>query len=277
MFAKRHKASFLILCLVMVSLFTQGEVLSEEFPDRSTEYEFVAYTIPKSGSHLLDCSIRLMTGRVNYFFNPPKPLINIVDCKNRIDYLNSIHRYEMSHLPFHQGEMKLRQDLNCKILFTVRDPRDVVLSFKDYIEKGFVLCPWERKNWSKMTEDEKILFVIEKVHGVGIRQIFERRLPWGNSHLSYTVKFENLVGEKGGGTREAQMTELSNIADHIGVNISDGELNKVSENLFGWGGTFNKGKIGRWKGSFNELQKQRCKDLFGDIIILLGYEEDNNW
>ena len=40
---------------------------------------------------------------------------------------------------------------------------------------------------------------------------------------------------------------------------------------------FRKGTSGDWKNYFKELHKSEFKNQYGDILIKLGYEKDNNW
>ena len=234
--------------------------------------EFAAYTIPKSGSHLLDCTLRLMTNRANFFYIPPRSVQSLEVLADRIHYLHSINRYEMSHLPYDAKEDSFRRALNCKIFFNIRDPRDVTLSFVDYIDKGAVIEGAERQRWNLLSRNQKISYVLEKVHGVGIYTFIQSRLSWMDSPQTLVVKFENLVGEKGGGSNELQRTELQKIAHHIGLQLTDQKLEFVGQNLFGWGGTFNKGLIGRWKEEFTPEHIALSNQLFKDLYSRLGYE-----
>jgi len=41
--------------------------------------------------------------------------------------------------------------------------------------------------------------------------------------------------------------------------------------------TFRSGKIGEWRKCFTEGHKKTFKDVAGDLLIKLGYEQDNDW
>lgn len=41
--------------------------------------------------------------------------------------------------------------------------------------------------------------------------------------------------------------------------------------------TFRSGKIGSWKSNFNAQNKNTFKQITGDLLIRLGYEENTNW
>jgi hypothetical protein len=42
-------------------------------------------------------------------------------------------------------------------------------------------------------------------------------------------------------------------------------------------GTYRKGQPGGWKDNFSNRNKDVFKDVSGDLLIRLGYEEDRNW
>lgn len=42
-------------------------------------------------------------------------------------------------------------------------------------------------------------------------------------------------------------------------------------------GTFRKGQTGEWQEHFSDANKERFKEVAGDLLILLGYEDTNDW
>jgi len=41
--------------------------------------------------------------------------------------------------------------------------------------------------------------------------------------------------------------------------------------------TFRSGKTGEWKKHFTDEHKKIFKDVAGDLLVKLGYEENNGW
>ena len=41
--------------------------------------------------------------------------------------------------------------------------------------------------------------------------------------------------------------------------------------------TFRKGKVGDWRSHFTEEHKTLFKEVTGDLLVALGYEENNDW
>lgn len=84
----------------------------------------------------------------------------------------------------------------------------------------------------------------------------------------------------GGGSIEAQVEQISKIANSLNVRLTPSRLNEIVENLFGnvkgphTPSTFREGKLGSWQQYFNEEHKKVFKEVFGDLQLSLGYSLD---
>lgn len=213
-------------------------------------------THPKSGTHLLNKCIRLITEKDK----------NVV--WSRIEE----HSNNMQH--------------SDKMVTMLRDPRDWLISYFLFqahlgkiisIHKSFdqilteILIDTGKGFNSNLTEPRYLNFKT-------IKQCYEGFfLPLFRSRRCYTTYFEKLVGEKGGGSLEAQMLEVKNIAHHLNINLTVEEIEEIAQKLFGGTPTFMKGLIGQWKLYFTEEHKKLFKKNSGSFLIQLGYESDNNW
>ena len=63
----------------------------------------------------------------------------------------------------------------------------------------------------------------------------------------------------------------------MNLQISDRNLIKIANDLFGGTWSFRKGSIGSWKQYFTQEHKQAFKEVAGQLLIDLGYEKDLNW
>ena len=90
-------------------------------------------------------------------------------------------------------------------------------------------------------------------------------------------RFEDLVGEQGGGSAEKQRAVLRDLAVFLGYPLSEKEIDLVAKQLYGGTWTFRKGKIGLWKDYFSEKSKRLFKQLMGRAVIDWGYEKDDSW
>lgn len=91
------------------------------------------------------------------------------------------------------------------------------------------------------------------------------------------VRFEDLVGERGGGSCAAQRKSIEQICSYLDLDVDKQKIASVQENLFGSSGTFRKGQIGSWRSEFSEEHKVAVKEVAGNLLIELGYEESLDW
>ena len=74
-----------------------------------------------------------------------------------------------------------------------------------------------------------------------------------------TLRFEDLVGGAGGGSREAQVSSLRELCDLLDIDdVSVAE--EVAERIFGGSSTFRKGRIGGWRESFSSAHLELMAD-----------------
>lgn len=91
------------------------------------------------------------------------------------------------------------------------------------------------------------------------------------------VKFEDLIGARGGAKDDIQLITILNIANFLDISISQDKIRKIRNTLWGKSSTFRKGIIGDWKNYFNQEHIQLYKEKYGYELIKLGYENDLNW
>ena len=267
---------------------------------------FLLNSVPKSGTNLLSKAIALFPGtkEKHISFLPPdvrrrygalseqEPLVSIGVGADRWlgrtavqQYLHQLERgdYLRGHVP-HSPEMVTLLDASeMKSVLILRDPRDVVISHVNYVVQN----PRHRlrDKYMPLSEAERIMLTIRgfpqsEPDGPLLLSIGDRfRLfsGWLNEPTTYVTYFEKLVGPQGGGTAEAQRTELERIARHLGIWHSEKQLLTVAEQLFGGTNTFRKGTVGGWQTHFHDQHRQAFKDVAGQLLLDLGYEEDSEW
>jgi hypothetical protein len=91
------------------------------------------------------------------------------------------------------------------------------------------------------------------------------------------VKFEDLVGPRGGGSAETQKRTVERVARHVGLEPEERMMRTVEENIFGVSNTFRKGQIGGWREEFSEEHARAAREIAGPLLVKLGYEADPEW
>ncbi len=86
------------------------------------------------------------------------------------------------------------------------------------------------------------------------------------------------MGPQGGGSAEAQRTEIKNIAQHLGLSLSPEQVKMIASRLFGQvGATFRRGRMGAWREMFRVEHRALFKGVAGRRLVELGYEQNHDW
>ncbi len=260
----------------------------------SSSYSVI--TIPKCGTHLLEKCINLIN---NYKWNPPilnDPLLNFTSSfiARKEDLITEIleqeYEYVYGHLPYTPLMSDVLFKKYDKLIFLIRDPRDQLLSFINFNGKTEIFSDIKNFNnilSSLITGSKKTVFIssirnhqknyANFIWNFGLAEFYYLFVPWIDQKNCYTIHFESLVGENGGGSLESQLEAINSIANAIGRKISNERAKQIACELFGGTFTFRKGQIGAWKHEFTPEHKELFKQYGGELLIKLGYEKDLNW
>lgn len=254
-------------------------------------------SLPKSGTNLLAKTLNLMEFKesgitldsghfnrrniINFIYNllPKKNkqgFIIGIDTPIQVEFtrilrlLNRIkeNEYFVGHLGY-TFELIETLKKRFKIIQIIRDPRAVLSSFVKYVENNkFHYLHTEFTSYSKeerylvgyngFIKNNKILQPLK------IRCNAMNPMIWDREIL--TIKFENLIGEKGGGNRNKQKESLESIYNHLNIEYSNEILANIQDGLFGSSKTFRKGEIDSWK---NEIPSNIIEHINADLNIIL--------
>lgn len=244
--------------------------------------EIFLLSVPKSGSHLIQKCLSL----INKEFGITSAQVPI------------------SHAGFNPENVEYLQNLSKKyqyLFLNIRDPRDQIISFIHHVFGPKILnqepvgyVKHYSVNSRNLSFDEILLCSIcfgsawyqyfhrqcnNKVDCNGILNFYKPYLICLNNpaYNFCSIKFENLVGPKGGGSLDLQYAEISKICNHLKLNPTPENIKNIADNLFGDTRTFRDGQIGSWKKHFKQVHKICFKEIAGQLLIDLGYEKDLNW
>jgi hypothetical protein len=168
--------------------------------------------------------------------------------------------------------------------FILRDPRDVVVSHVHYItqiEPNHIHHDYYKNELKSL--DDRIRISItgrdDLSAGISFPNIYERFMPylgWLQHSDVLVLHFEDFI------TKRQQI--LSKVYDHatergFTTSYDKPTVMKILNQSIDpeRSPTFRSGKIGSWRDSFNENTKAQFKQVCGDLLIRLGYENDNAW
>lgn len=237
----------------------------------------IVVTIPKSGSHLIGKAISLIPG---------------------IRFSGFDHTIIMT-----KTGMNLSPERT--IIFLVRDLRDVFVSYVYHLDKIFfnhevpesiaLLSKTEKSqddlaniihSWAALSFSQKLTAVLEHndLSPVDFKNYIKPCIDISEFHNTVMIRFENLVGPKGGGNKLSQINEVSKIANAYGKDLSRSQIIRICDRLFGiddlvskWNNTFRSGQIGSWKNHFEESHKEIFKINYNDFLFYFGYIDTPDW
>ena len=275
-----------------------GKYLKQKLINQNSRKQplVICNSYPKSGTHLLYQILYSIPGLKKWDdIVSVQALCGIMNTSSHIRWKigsapdGSIVR---SHLMYCDEILEILQQEKCQRFFIYRDLRDVAVSHARWVvkeEKIFL-----HQIYQQIADfDEQLMRSIKGVP-VGspfgsnlsqpdIGQDFSRWQGWIDDPNTLAIKFEDLVGERGGGSEEKRLDKVKQILDRLAINLSAQEIkskfasyvmNPMESHTFVKGA---KGKKGGWKTIFQPHHKQAFKQVAGDILIELGYETDLNW
>jgi LPS sulfotransferase NodH len=184
---------------------------------------------------------------------------------------------------------QILKDKDIKIVLMMRDPRDQLISRVFHIRRDETHIWHEQLKESSL--DEAIELCIEGREGLpGTRTMVELTQSWFNSEIEIIlVRYEKLISDP--------EIEFRSVLDYLEMNLPYGLITAIVErNQFErlsagrkfWNKArrrgqadpsshFRKGIVGDWQNFLNESHKAQFKEVAGDKLIELGYENDLDW
>lgn len=245
--------------------------------------------MPKSGSHLI---IQILQGLTHLgpFVNPGFPPVNRSEDNHKIPdqaIMNNIQRMRPGDIAY--GYISASEPFISSLtgpgratVFVYRDPRDMIISHIFYATQMHK-NHWMHRYYTEVlrTMEDCIDAAIRGVQEPGseltsVKARYEGYLPWLEQPEVLCLRFEQLILE-----REKALGSLLDYLEQRGFTprvsrslaietLKQAVIPKKS-------GTFRKGKPGGWQEHFTEENKTLFKELTGDLLVHLGYEQDKDW
>ena len=188
--------------------------------------------------------------------------------------------YMTAHFPHSTSLVAQLENTGARALVIVRDPRDVAVSYVHYVCKEPTHFHHEYYTTRLHTFDERLAATIQgfepgPLRDIGLRSLqanVTRYTSWLESGVT-CVRFEDLIGHRGGGTQEAQINAVSLIASAVDRELSDHKTRAIAERAFSTEAqTFRSGKTQGWVNEFSAQHVELCSDGLDDAIAAFGYQ-----
>ena len=187
----------------------------------------------------------------------------------------------------HTNDQHVHGYIKEKAVVAVRDPRDQVVSLRNFLNKlckeieatGVVhigMKGFDVKGYMEPSEKEKLRQLIFSnffPQDVG----FERAAVSMDKPHILLVRFEDFIGSQGGGDDVKQRETFMKIFSFFNQNISQDLLEASLQKAWGNSWTFHKGQIGKWKEQLDKEHIFLIKERWNKYIMKWGYETDEDW
>lgn len=259
---------------------TLGGVEALLFPDRYTVPRVLVNSIPKSGTNLLEGVLDQVPGLRRA---PYRTLVGYHEFENRI-LRRILHlstgQYCLSHLSAHPRLIDEINSNQIRVLNMVRDPRDMVISTMKYVTYIDVTHPAHGSFINMSSDDERLMAAIRGVRGVvaPVNEVYKKFQGWLGVKNSVSVKYEELVGVRGGSTDKLQQQIVAKILDFLDVAHDEEMVARICERAYSPTSlTYRGSQIGDWRKSFKPMHVDLFNELAGDLLVTYGYESEPRW
>lgn len=194
--------------------------------------------------------------------------------------------YVTTHARYHPALAEIISRQGFKHLLIVRDPRDILVSQVFWVLKQPNFYHYDFFAHQCRTDEERISVFVERrdpeVPGrpgnIPLLDNVAAFLPWLQDPSVHVVRFEDLAARGTTDAEAVQRETVRGIASFVERPLDDARLRAVAAKMYGKGGlTFRKGQAGDWRNHFTEAHKQAFKESTGDLLVRLGYEQDDDW
>jgi len=233
----------------------------------------LATSVPKSGTFLLERALCLHPGLYRQLRR------TVFDSRIRSEgefrsLIGSIQPSQvvMAHVASGPGYRELLRVGGATTVFMIRDPRDVVVSHAHYV--ATTNQHWLFELYRDADPRQRLRMSIEGVPEAGLRsvaetlRVFERWLE----DADLVVRFEDLVGDSGGGDHGRQRDVLEELYRVLGVDRSDAVVDYVQPRVFSrTANTFRRGSVGNWREELDDEILDLFHRVAGEELVRYGY------
>lgn len=159
------------------------------------------------------------------------------------------------HVQYNAAFEALIRELGFRHVFLLRDPRDIIVSHVKFVSRE--RWHFHFRYFTEVLETERKMLeaTIRGFEGdpfsgqsrAPIDRWLRAFVPWTTRSDVHTVRFEDLVGEIGGTSREVQARTLQDLAHFLSRDITVDQAMNIAAKAYGKGLTFRSGRAGAWR------------------------------
>lgn len=244
--------------------------------------------MPKSGSHLMTQVLHGLT-ELGPFVDPGFPPVNRDEANQPLPeekIFNGIYSMRPGDIRYgyiHAKEpyISLLTQPEQATIFIYRDPRDMLVSHVFYATDLYAGHGMNRYYAQMDSMEARLNAAIEGVadpefYLSSVRERYDSYLGWLTHPDVFSLRFEDLILE-----RDVALARLLGYLEARGFDLVVPREQAIEILKAGISpkksGTFRKGQPGNWREHFTDANKTRFKEITGDLLIRLGYEDGDDW
>lgn len=246
----------------------------------------LANSMPKSGTHLLTSLLESLPKM--RFAGQWVSYLGQDAVGEREEYEHFIRRLRLlrdshyigSHLTYDPAVERALSDAGVHMITVVRDPRSQVLSWAHYL---LTTRHVPGRNWVTDRYPDMDALLPLLVRGTGVPGVypylpdvgerFRRYSAWSESDIGIEVRFEDLVGARGGGDDDRQEKTTHEILEYLGYARPGVVTRDVTDTMFSTNSaTFRTGQIDTWRQELPADLADEIYDRCGPLTETWGYE-----
>lgn len=165
--------------------------------------------------------------------------------------------------------------------FVFRDPRDLLVSQVFFATEMQVEHGMHDFYRSLPDFGERLKVAITGIEREGLKMVsvqgrYEGVLAWLQQPGVLCIRFEDLIN-----SRDTSLNAMLDAVELTGYSIplprEEALARLVKAIQPAKSRTYRTGKTGAWREYFTDEHKKLFKDVAGDLLVRLGYEDNNNW
>lgn len=242
----------------------------------------LANSIPKAGTNLLIqtlCQIDQLSRRL------ARTLVTSGSEELILAKLAGVreNKIQPAHLGFSERVSQTIAQHDIKHILIVRDLRDVVTSSARYIGAPGSGHRLQKYFARQLHSDRERIFAVieglsaERLNGEApsrpLAEHIGHFMPWISYPNCLVIRFEDLVGEKGGGDQQRQRDLTETILRYLQLSMPSSKIDELTSRIFStYSRTYRSGQIGSWVNVFDHEIEKAFDDSLGEFQKALGYD-----
>lgn len=229
--------------------------------------DILSVTYPKSGSHLLGFALGLNSKPIWHRSSTG----HFESFRSEDNYLTELRNWEnprgiWTHIPWTPRTKEFVRGMFRAIIFTKRDPRDVVVSIGHYVDKfprGNLNYIRNGKHLNEWSWHHRLRFIIDSVV-----EEMSQFVGWTLMEDVFQVRYEDLIDN-----RTAVLKKINEFLQNRNVkpvNISEAVHRSYRRHPL----SYRRAKYGDWKFEFDPVTTEYAREKMTPLIRAMGYDWD---